>query len=450
MLTSPNGILREARSSDALAEVLDVSRPQSTQYVRTQDGYVDLPVVPVEAERLVYRADNGRILSEIRHACRDEGLLDAKGRIVEADSRVQAILHRLLVAKASDQTSPIFAELEQYALQTEPLLITRQGLVVNGNRRLASMRELLGRDPEKYAGFKTIACAVLPDSFSYETIEFIEANLQMAPDLKLSYSWINRRLKLREHVADLPRELIVDAYRLKDAGEIENELGELALAESYLDYVGASADFDRVADLEAYFLAFHESLAALKNPHLRELWTFAGFALLATRDSLDQPVEHLYPFTPPRPQAIPNWVMRAFAADRGVAEPQSTGQNDPIPPRIATRVRPILADPANAGEVARHLVALINTLKSNETELLGATRVLANLRNFRAAVEDKGLSLLDERQYRQIRVELVALLSLLGEDPSDLRPAPPRDTRQVAADSARSVGKKLRHLIRRN
>ena len=103
MLANPNGIVRAAPRTDAPANWLD--DPQSTQYVRTQDGYVDLPVVPVEAGWLTYRADNGRILSEIRHQSRDDGLLDAEGRIVESDPRVQSILHRLLVAKASDEAT---------------------------------------------------------------------------------------------------------------------------------------------------------------------------------------------------------------------------------------------------------------------------------------------------------------------------------------------------------
>ena len=34
-------------------------------------------------------------------------------------------------------------------------------------------------------------------------VELLEAALQMAPDLKLDYSWINRRLKLRDHVERL-------------------------------------------------------------------------------------------------------------------------------------------------------------------------------------------------------------------------------------------------------
>ncbi len=443
MPTSHNGTQRAAAPTDAPVNWLE--NPQATQFVRTQDGYIDIPVVTVDADWLTYRADNGRILSEIHRACQESGLLDAEERVVEGDPRVQSILHKLLVAKASDETSPIFAELETHALQTEPLLITRQGLVVNGNRRLASMRELRSRDPRRYAAFTRVACAVLPEDLSHDTIEFIEANLQMAPDLKLDYGWINRRLKLREHVADLPRDLIVDAYRLRNAGEIDTELAHLTLVEAYLDYLCAPRDFQRVVDLEYYFLALHDELQKLKAAHIRELWTLAGFAMLAARADLDQPVEHYYPFTQPRPLNIVNWVMRTFAADRGATDPQARGDNEPMTPQIADRVRPILADPANALDVARHLRALIDTLKSNETELLSAPRVLSQLRAFRKAFENKGPSLLSERQQREIKAELVGVLSLLGgDDPAGSQPAPGQSGNPLPDDWKKMLGRLIR------
>ncbi len=92
------------------------------------------------------------------------------------------------------------------------------------------MRVLLSLDPDRYAAFANVATAVLPDTITTEAVEFIEAALQMVPDLKLAYGWINRRLKLRDHARDLPREKIVEAYRFSDAVEIDRELAELQMA----------------------------------------------------------------------------------------------------------------------------------------------------------------------------------------------------------------------------
>ena len=132
-------------------------------------------------------------------------LSELKGRSETAE--VQAILRSLLIEKARDPDGPVYDELEKHRRQTEPLLIQYDGTVLNGNRRLAAMRELLGRDEAHYGRFSTVQVAVLPADLQQNELEFIEAALQMAPDLKLDYSWINRRLKLRQHVRDMsPRQ----------------------------------------------------------------------------------------------------------------------------------------------------------------------------------------------------------------------------------------------------
>ncbi len=220
-----------SRRNDMISTAIEKTRLPK-HYVRSETGYLALPVITVGNPALSYRADNGRILLEVATYAKAHGRTvdDVKANADDAD--IQRALHDLLIEKARDARGPIFAELEAHGRQTEPLLISSDGIVVNGNRRLASMRVLLDRDPVRYTAFAEITAAVLPDTITTEAIEFIEAALQMAPDLKLSYSWINRRLKLREHAQDLPREKITEAYRFDDASEIDRELAELQLAET--------------------------------------------------------------------------------------------------------------------------------------------------------------------------------------------------------------------------
>jgi hypothetical protein len=151
-------------------------------------------------------------------------------RAAQETPAVQEVLHGLLLRKAEDRAGPIFAELQRLGQQTEPLLALFDGLVVNGNRRLAAMRELLRRDPRRYAPFAEVAVAVLPEGTAPDEVEYVEAALQMAPETKLGYGWLDRRLKLRRQrdVLGLPTQQIMEAYRIDDAGQILRELGELA------------------------------------------------------------------------------------------------------------------------------------------------------------------------------------------------------------------------------
>jgi len=47
--------------------------------------------------------------------------------------------------------------------QTEPIISTNDGIIVNGNRRLCIWRELYYADSKNYKPFETIKIVILPD-----------------------------------------------------------------------------------------------------------------------------------------------------------------------------------------------------------------------------------------------------------------------------------------------
>ena len=90
-------------------------------------------------------------------------------------------------------------------IQTEPILINNRSgehgtaVVINGNRRLATWRQLYYEDPLKYAHFASIQCDVLPSTFDQENESGLEFELQIAQDIKETYNWIDdRKAKLKQ------------------------------------------------------------------------------------------------------------------------------------------------------------------------------------------------------------------------------------------------------------
>lgn len=377
--------------------------------VRGPEGYIDLPVVTLPIAVPLYRAENGRILSEIeRYAGARFGSVDAYIDQTREDER-QAVLHGLLLEKARDPRGPIHDELARFARQTEPLLIERDGIVLNGNRRLAAMRDLMARDPNRYAAFADLRVAVLPAGLSRSAIEFIEAGLQMAPEMKLDYSWINRRLKLRQHAADLPEADILSAYRFDGAEDIRNELEELELAERYLEWIGSSGEYGLVADESESFEGLSAQLDALKDEAAKPLWRLLGFAMLHARRRLSQPVLHYYPFIDPVPVALRNWVLRTMAEERGFVRPQSAGEDRRLEPQAAQELETALDRPDDAEPIAREAMGLIDSLKADEDRLLGGNRSLQHLRKARKALDAIDIDALSSHQLRQIRAEAAAI-----------------------------------------
>ncbi len=389
-------------------------------------GYAELPVTTIAAPLLVYRPDNGRILAEVAAAAEDRGEAVAQLCARAADRDVQTLLHGLLIAAARDPRAPIFDELAEHGRQTEPLLITRTGLVVNGNRRLAAMRELRAAEPARFAGFAEIEAAVLPADTAAAELEYIEAALQMAPSLRLEYGWINRRLKLRRHARDLDRSAIVAAYGFKDAGAVDAELAELDLAEGYLTWIGEPGHYDRIADDEVAFAALRRQLAGIREDALTALWRRLGFALLRAAPELDADILHYFPFAAPRPPAVRQWVPRTLAEERALAPRQPPGENRGLDARQAAALRRTVDDPGAALATARTVVTLADTLKGDPERLLGASRVLGQLRAARKTLEAQAGDPFTAAQRRQLRAELASLQAYLGawDEGRDVRPSP--------------------------
>ena len=401
----------ERRSAilDALSRSGDV-----THFVPCGDGYLEVPVVALPHPLLAYRADNGRVLSELADAASRDGM-DVGALKEQAETpRLQNLLHALLLDKARDPGGPIYDELQRFGQQTEPLLVRRDGVVLNGNRRLAAMRHLLRRDRERFAQFETVSAAVLPEGLQQDELEFIEAALQMAPDLKLEYGWINRRLKLRQHVGDMDRERVHEAWRFPRASDVDDQLGQLELAEAYLDWSGHPRAFAFLEECEALFVDLHAQLGKLQAPFLKETWKLLGFAMLKAAPELDAKISHYFPFADPLPSGIQHWVPRTLAEDHGLVERQDTGENRSLDKATAARLRPLLEYARRAAGFAQAVVALSDTLKADEGKLLGVSQVLSSLRRARRVLREIDPDTLQPDQLREIRAQLAALQQHAG------------------------------------
>ncbi|WP_329623244.1 hypothetical protein OG357_24815 [Streptomyces sp. NBC_01255] len=78
--------------------------------------------------------------------------------------------------------------LDQFG-QNDPGLITHHGILVNGNTRMAALREL---------GQQSMRVGVLPEWFTWDDINSVELALQLRRDHRRDYSYINRLLAMEE------------------------------------------------------------------------------------------------------------------------------------------------------------------------------------------------------------------------------------------------------------
>ncbi|MEV7613461.1 transcriptional regulator [Streptomyces sp. NPDC089799] len=173
--------LKETAEGDGVRETVTVDWNGRALHV----GVIDMPL-----RDLYYNPATHRIRAQQGH---DPDL--ARG--LEEDPwkpESQEYLNRLLVGRPAnpDEVDPDFEALLESLRsvdQQEPGLITHEGILVNGNTRAAALRKL--KRP-------SIRVGVLPPSFTWEDINAVELALQLRPDKRRDYSYINRLIAMEE------------------------------------------------------------------------------------------------------------------------------------------------------------------------------------------------------------------------------------------------------------
>lgn len=160
---------------------------------------IDLKEIDIRIELPVYRLANGRTRTlQLEHLAlnpdlprdlfsRDHDALDA-----------QKAQHELLLKLANEAN--LFDAFKNDGLQqTESIICTNEGVVVNGNRRLCVWRSLYYGDKKKYKSFETIRAAILPDC-DEKAIEDLEKKLQIQNQMRADYHWHTIALMAEEEI----------------------------------------------------------------------------------------------------------------------------------------------------------------------------------------------------------------------------------------------------------
>ncbi|MDI5962106.1 hypothetical protein [Streptantibioticus silvisoli] len=176
--------LRDAAAGGGTPETVTVEWNQKPVHVNV----IDLPL-----RDLYYNPATHRIQAQRDHRA---GLAQRLKEDPWADDSQQYLHHLLMGNPASpDEPDPEFADLKASlgsVSQQEPGLVTYAGILVNGNTRAAALRELKQT---------SIRVGVLPESFTWEDVAAVELALQLRPDKRREYSYINRLLAMEEQAS---------------------------------------------------------------------------------------------------------------------------------------------------------------------------------------------------------------------------------------------------------
>jgi len=281
---------------------------EHTHPVRFQGKTQHFAIRRIPLDLPLYRLENGRTTDRQAEYLVEHPKLDENFFRSDLESReAQVAQHSLLAKLAGDRKKNLFKEFETEE-QKEPIILSQLGIVVNGNRRLATWRDLYESDPKRFERFKNIDAVILPFCDERD-LDALEANLQLQEDLKAEYSWTARALMFKEK-RDLHRyseEEISSLYdiSIKDLRELFDSLD---YADSYLESREKPRKYSDVDNKNYAFVQISRTRKRLKSsPAHKDAFERAAFCLAdesgegertyteikRAGDTLDQIVENL-------------------------------------------------------------------------------------------------------------------------------------------------------------
>lgn len=239
-----------------------------------------LKVIRVEVNLPVYRMENFRTYTDQKEYIAKEKL-DANYFLNGQElPSVQQKQHDILkkLSEMRKGSVPLISDVLEKDGQRESILISSSGVVINGNRRLAALREL---------GTEYVNCMVLPADATADEIVDIEANLQAKPETKLEYDWIGDAQLINRlvHMGRSTRDIADRLNRTK--ADIENSLQALVEADIYLrDWAEAPGEYSRVRDDAGQLFKDLPKLVSGKDQALQQGSRAIAWSLFENRDKL--------------------------------------------------------------------------------------------------------------------------------------------------------------------
>ena len=276
-----NYILDNPENKIALQEYIDKNKDKCLTSERVPvllKGKKELLYVySIPLEYLYFNIKNGRFKSEYLELVRKNG-----GRVFDPTNKDDAKkIQTLLLNLDAIETNRTTIDIKQRG-QWNPGIMTHDGFIIDGNRRLSILQNLSREDSK----FNMMKVARLPSTVDKNDLWKLEAGIQLGKDEIVRYGPINELLKLKEGTeAGLSSNEIADTlYGFKDDKEISKKLKRLELIEEYLNFNGIPQKYSEVKGKVEHFINAQNILEfyydRVDDPRLRKSLKRAIWALI--------------------------------------------------------------------------------------------------------------------------------------------------------------------------
>ena len=250
---------RELRENEIL-KIQDRGRPIQTGVVlpiRSDDKF---NVYNIPLKFLIYNHLNDRFASQRR-----EYELTTGKELSNSSNESMEIIEKFIWESNESKNKNTLKDLAKKG-QIEYGIITRDGRIIDGNRRFCLLRKLFlddGKFPDidknRFRHYKAI---ILPEDVSDDEMLLLETQIQMGEDEKLEYNSIEKYLKINKlyEKGYKYHDIANMMNKVKDKDEAQKMHETYKLMVDYLEFIEAPYRFSLITKNEDQFLSIRNTL----------------------------------------------------------------------------------------------------------------------------------------------------------------------------------------------
>lgn len=262
-----------------LKSLIEDGTPSYEHRIRFQGQLQNFGVYKIPLGLPRYRLENGRTYDrQAEYLAEHPDLPDDFFRADLESVDAQSVQHGFLVDLARGPKD-LFAEFSK-GEQSDPIILSAHGFVVNGNRRLATWRELFAEDEVLFERYRLVDAIILPLCEDRD-LDQLEAQLQLRPDLKADYSWTSQALMYREKIKlyGYTEDKLAATYEIK-VEELKELRDCIAYAEAYLESRSKEKHYTELDNKKYAFIQIVNTRKKMKSDEpKKEVFEKASFCL---------------------------------------------------------------------------------------------------------------------------------------------------------------------------
>ena len=220
--------------------IADQEKGESNSYnIAGNSRKLEKTQVPLELLR--FRVENGRWLLDLEEISKNNDSTVKQYEKQSEDKEIQEILYEIALnyAKQKSGNKSIYDELKESAGQTDSLIIFPNGVVFNGNRRLAAMMKLKEELTPLQFKYNSVEVDVLPHNIDQSSLDMFESSLQRKISLPLEFSWIDNAFQAYKYRKDgkSDKEIIGLLSIKRNSESVNNEIKKYNISSEFLKWI---------------------------------------------------------------------------------------------------------------------------------------------------------------------------------------------------------------------